>query len=137
MALENLRGRVAFKFDEIDFDVDQIVGVKNIKIKDADELARVAMTSRDPEFAKSVRPGYVLIGNHNFGYGHPHYPPMIAMRRGLESLMRSVLLRAPPRRALRDRPRRRRARSAGRDARTGPRGSTRESPGPSSRGARQ
>lgn len=28
MALKNLRGRVAFKFTEIDFDVDQIVGVK-------------------------------------------------------------------------------------------------------------
>ncbi len=81
MPLENLKGRVAWIFEEIDFDVDQIVGVKNIKIKDADELARVAMASRDPEFAKSVRPGDVLIGNHNFGYGHPHYPPMIAMRK--------------------------------------------------------
>ena len=22
----------------------------------------------------------MLVGNHNFGYGHPHYPPMRAMR---------------------------------------------------------
>ena len=28
--LPNLRGRVAFVFEEEDFDVDQIVGVKNI-----------------------------------------------------------------------------------------------------------
>ena len=79
--LNNLRGRVAWIFPEQDFDVDQIVGVKNIKIKDVDELARVAMTSWDPEFASAVRPGDLLVGNHNFGYGHPHYPPMIAMRK--------------------------------------------------------
>ncbi|GAB5469060.1 MAG: 3-isopropylmalate dehydratase small subunit [Rhodospirillales bacterium] len=81
MPLENLRGRVAFVFDEVDFDVDQIVGVKNIKIKDPDELASVAMQSYDPDFAAQVRPGDLLVGNVNFGYGHPHYPPMIAMRK--------------------------------------------------------
>ncbi|WP_119168772.1 3-isopropylmalate dehydratase small subunit [Algihabitans albus] len=81
MPLKNLRGRAAFVFDEIDFDVDQIVGVKNIKIKDTDELAKVAMQGYDPDFATRVKPGDLLIGNENFGYGHPHYPPMIAMRR--------------------------------------------------------
>lgn len=80
MPLKNLRGRVAFIFDEINFDVDQIVGVKNIKIKDPVELARVAMGAYDPDFAEHVQPGDILVGNHNFGYGHPHYPPMIAMR---------------------------------------------------------
>ena len=49
MALKPLIGRAAWVFDEVDFDVDQIVGVKNIKIKDVDELARVAMSSRDPD----------------------------------------------------------------------------------------
>ena len=38
-ALPNLKGRVAFIFEERDFDVDQIIGVKNIKIQDVDELA--------------------------------------------------------------------------------------------------
>ncbi|MGQ3070290.1 MAG: 3-isopropylmalate dehydratase [Ferrovibrionaceae bacterium] len=80
MALKNLRGRVAFIFEEIDFDVDQIVGVKNIKIQDVAELAKVAMQAYDPDFAKVVQPGDLLVGNHNFGYGHPHYPPMRAMR---------------------------------------------------------
>ncbi|MBJ89630.1 MAG: 3-isopropylmalate dehydratase [Woeseia sp.] len=80
MALENLKGRAAFIFEEIDFDIDQIVGVKNIKIQDVDELAAVAMRRYDPNFHESVRPGDLLIGNQNFGYGHPHYPPMIAMR---------------------------------------------------------
>lgn len=80
MALKNLRGRVAFIFEEIDFDVDQIVGVKNIKIQDVAELAKVTMQAYDPDFAKVVQPGDLLVGNHNFGYGHPHYPPMRAMR---------------------------------------------------------
>ena len=48
MALKNLRGRVAFMFDEIDFDVDQIVGVKNIKTTDIDELSKAAMQDYDP-----------------------------------------------------------------------------------------
>lgn len=80
MALENLRGRVAFVFTEIDFDVDQIVGVTNIKITDIDELAAAAMQSYDPAFRTRVKPGDILIGAANFGYGHPHYPPMRAMR---------------------------------------------------------
>jgi 3-isopropylmalate/(R)-2-methylmalate dehydratase small subunit len=80
MALKNLRGRVAFIFDEINFDVDQIVGVKNIKITDIDELAQAAMQAYDPGFRAHVKPGDVIVGNHNFGYGHPHYPPMRAMR---------------------------------------------------------
>lgn len=80
MSLMNLRGRVAFVFDEINFDVDQIVGVKNIKITDIEELALAAMQSYDPGFRDKVKPGDILVGNHNFGYGHPHYPPMRAMR---------------------------------------------------------
>ena len=78
--MQNLRGRIAFIFDEIDFDIDQIIGVKNIKIQDVEELASVAMQSYDPDFRDLVRPGDLLVGNSNFGYGHPHYPPMIAMR---------------------------------------------------------
>jgi 3-isopropylmalate/(R)-2-methylmalate dehydratase small subunit len=80
MALQNLRGRVAWIFTERDFDVDDIVGVANIKIKDPVKLAEVAMKDFDPDFAEAVRPGDILVGGPNFGYGHPHYPPMIAMR---------------------------------------------------------
>jgi 3-isopropylmalate/(R)-2-methylmalate dehydratase small subunit len=79
-ALPNLKGRVAFIFEERDFDVDQIIGVKNIKIQDVDELAALAMQSYDPQFQSKVRKGDVLVGADNFGYGHPHYPPMRAMR---------------------------------------------------------
>lgn len=80
MTLKNLRGRVAWIFEEPDFDVDDIVGVANIKLKDPAQLAEVAMKDFDPHFARDVRPGDILIGGENFGYGHPHYPPMIGMR---------------------------------------------------------
>ena len=80
MPLSNLHGRIAWIFDEENFDVDQIVGVKNIKITDVAELAGLAMRSYDPDFATSVRPGDVVVGAGNFGYGHPHYPPLRALR---------------------------------------------------------
>ena len=80
MGLNNLRGRVAWIFKDENFYVDQIVGVKNIKIKDPAELGKLVLQAEDREFAQSVKPGDLLIGNHNFGYGHPHYPPMIGMR---------------------------------------------------------
>jgi 3-isopropylmalate/(R)-2-methylmalate dehydratase small subunit len=80
MKLKNLRGRVAFAFAEDDYDVDQIVGVRNIRIQDRDELQRIVMKSIDPDFVTAVRSGDVLVGGRNFGYGHPHYPPMTAMR---------------------------------------------------------
>jgi len=80
MKLPNLRGRVAWVFDEDDYDIDRIVGVRNIKITDVKELAALAMADRDPNFASSVRRGDLLIGGRNFGYGHPHYPAMRAMR---------------------------------------------------------
>lgn len=80
MSLQNLRGRVAWIFADDDFDVDQIVGVKNIKVTDIDELAALAMQGYDPDFAKVVRPGDLLVGGRNFGYGHPHYPPLRALR---------------------------------------------------------
>jgi len=81
MNLKNLRGRVAFVFSDDDYDVDQIVGVKNIRIQDPEELVRIAMKSIDPDFASVVQAGDILIGGRNFGYGHPHYPPMTAMRK--------------------------------------------------------
>ncbi|MEX0338308.1 MAG: hypothetical protein AB3N11_04630, partial [Arenibacterium sp.] len=44
-------------------------------------LARLCMAAEEPDFAAKLKPGDLLVGNHNFGYGHPHYPPMIGMRR--------------------------------------------------------
>ncbi|XYS42440.1 hypothetical protein ACSUAE_03535 [Acinetobacter baumannii] len=78
--LNQLSGKVAYIFNELDFDVDQIIGVKNIKIQDLETLADLAMKDYEPNFRQSVQPGDILIGAANFGYGHPHYPPMRTMR---------------------------------------------------------
>lgn len=80
MSLVNLRGRAAWIFQEDDYDIDLIIGVRNIKITDVKELAALAMSDYVPDFASTVQKGDVLIGGHNFGYGHPHYPAMRAMR---------------------------------------------------------
>ena len=78
--MKPIRGRVAWIFTEENFDVDQIVGVKNIKITNVADLARLAMQSYDPDFANTVRAGDVIVGAGNFGYGHPHYPPLRALQ---------------------------------------------------------
>jgi 3-isopropylmalate/(R)-2-methylmalate dehydratase small subunit len=80
MSLDNLQGRVAWIFEEDDFDIDLIVGVRNIKITDLNELVAVTMSDYDPGFAAAVTKGDLLVGGKNFGYGHPHYPAMRAMR---------------------------------------------------------
>ena len=88
MSLPDLHGRAAWIFKESDFDVDQIIGVKNIKLTEVEELAAVAMKSFDPDFAKAAKPGDLLVGGVNFGYGHPHYPPLRAMRHlGIAALL--------------------------------------------------
>jgi 3-isopropylmalate/(R)-2-methylmalate dehydratase small subunit len=80
MSLPNLRGRVAWVFEEDDFDIDLIIGITNIKISDVDQLAALAMADRAPGFAATVQRGDLLVGGRNFGYGHPHFPAMRAMR---------------------------------------------------------
>ncbi len=77
---ERQRGRVAYIFADDDFDVDQICGVENILVQDIEVLKRCAMRMHDPQFALSVRAGDFLVGGRNFGYGHPHYQGMRAMR---------------------------------------------------------
>ncbi|GAA1200219.1 3-isopropylmalate dehydratase [Prauserella alba] len=76
---ETIRGRVAWIFGD-DFDVDLIIGVENIKHYDADVLRGVTMQAYDPDFVDEVEPGDVIVGGRNFGYGHPHYPPLVALR---------------------------------------------------------
>lgn len=80
MSLPAISGRVACVFPD-DYDVDQIVGVKNIKIQDVDQLAELALQNLGPAFRERVRPGDVLVAGANFGYGHPHFPAMKAMRK--------------------------------------------------------
>ncbi|MET3861010.1 3-isopropylmalate/(R)-2-methylmalate dehydratase small subunit [Dietzia sp. 2505] len=74
-----ITGRVAWVFGD-DFDIDLVVGVANIKTYDRELLRAACMQDLDPGFVERVRPGDIVVGGRNFGYGHPHYPPMIALR---------------------------------------------------------
>lgn len=75
-----IRGRAAYVFDEANFDIDLIVGIKNIKTQDLAVLKDVVMKSYDANFVRDVAVGDVLIGGVNFGFGHPHFQPMTIMR---------------------------------------------------------
>lgn len=88
MTLPIIKGRVAWIFASDNFDVDQIIGVKNVKLTDVEALAALAMAHWEPDFAQNIQAGDVLVGGANFGYGHPHYPPLRAMRHlGIRALI--------------------------------------------------
>jgi len=74
-----LQGRVVTVFGD-DFDVDEIVGVENIRTVDIEFLKRICMTPFEPAFAERVQAGDLIVAGRNFGYGHPHDQPMQAMR---------------------------------------------------------
>jgi 3-isopropylmalate/(R)-2-methylmalate dehydratase small subunit len=78
-ALATIKSRVAWIFED-DFDIDQIIGVANLKVHDVDELSALAMNRFDPNFRAVVQTGDVLVAGKNFGYGHPHAGAMRAMR---------------------------------------------------------
>ncbi|WP_338749513.1 hypothetical protein [Janibacter alittae] len=74
-----LTGRVAWIFGD-DHDIDLMIGVENIKYTDPDHLHSVCMKAYEEDFTDKVREGDWLVGGRNFGYGHPHYVAMTAMR---------------------------------------------------------
>jgi 3-isopropylmalate/(R)-2-methylmalate dehydratase small subunit len=76
-----LAGRAAFVFDEANFDVDRILGFDAMRAHDAEAMRASAMRAFDPDFLSVVQAGDLLVGGANFGYGHPHGPPMDTMRR--------------------------------------------------------
>lgn len=78
--LPTIKGRAAWVFQEPNFDIDLIVGVDHMKTQDVEILKSVCMTDYDPDFPSQVRPGDLIVGGKNFGYGHPHYPSCRALR---------------------------------------------------------
>lgn len=75
-----IKGRVAWKFAEPHFDVDNIIGVQNIKLKQVEDIIKVCMKPYEEDFADKVQEGDVLVGGINFGYGHPHYGAFKGLR---------------------------------------------------------
>mgnify|MGYP003595129933 CR=1 FL=1 len=79
--LPEIKGsRVSWVFYGPNFDIDLIIGVANIKIKDLEVLKNLCMKGFDENFNETVQKGDVLVGGENFGYGHPHPPAFKALK---------------------------------------------------------
>ncbi|MBR0093392.1 MAG: hypothetical protein IJP92_17020 [Lachnospiraceae bacterium] len=70
--LKNIEGKVAWVFDEPNFDVDLVIGLENISVRDPEQLKMLCMKNYTENFAQEVEPGDVFVGGENLGYGHPH-----------------------------------------------------------------
>ncbi|MCH6265306.1 3-isopropylmalate dehydratase [Neobacillus citreus] len=78
--LDILKGRVIWIFDEEHFDIDRVVGIENIKETNVENLVKVCMKEYESDFVEKIQKGDWIIGGRNFGYGHPHKPPMLVLR---------------------------------------------------------
>ncbi len=58
----------AWKFGD-DVNTDEIIPARYLNTIDPAELAAHCMEDADPEFAKKVQPGDVIVGGRNFGCG--------------------------------------------------------------------
>jgi 3-isopropylmalate/(R)-2-methylmalate dehydratase small subunit len=74
----NLCGR-AWKYGD-NVDTDQIIPARYLVTSDPEELGRRCMEDADPEFAKKVRVGDVLVGLKNFGCGSSREHAPIAIK---------------------------------------------------------
>jgi 3-isopropylmalate/(R)-2-methylmalate dehydratase small subunit len=75
-----LKGRVIWVFDEAHYDIDRVIGIENIKETNMDNLVRVCMKTYETDFVEKIQKGDWIVGGRNFGYGHPHKPPMLVLR---------------------------------------------------------
>lgn len=83
----DFQGRVAYVFGDY-FDIDMICTTKYTAESDPEILLPIAMQDIDPDFTTRVRPGDVLVGGHEFAYGHPHAQGMIVMRHlGIQTII--------------------------------------------------
>ncbi len=62
-----IKGRV-WKFGS-DIDTDRIIPARYLNTTDPQELAQHCMEDEDPEFAKKVRAGDIIVADKNFGCG--------------------------------------------------------------------
>ena len=78
--LPKIKGKVAYVFDEPDFDADLICGMDSCTVSDPVLLKRVCMNDLDPSFQQYVEDGDVVVCGENFGYGHPHFGGPIGLK---------------------------------------------------------
>lgn len=61
-------------------DTDRIIPGKYTKTLEVSDLARHVLEDLDPEFARRVRPGELLVAGHNFGSGSSREQAPIALK---------------------------------------------------------
>ena len=69
----------AWKFGD-NVDTDQIIPARYLVTSDPGELGKHCMEDADPEFARKVRVGDVLVGERNFGCGYSREHAPIAIK---------------------------------------------------------
>ncbi len=73
-----IKGR-AWKFGE-NIDTDVIIPARYLNTSDPEELAKHCMEDADPEFAKKIRPGDIIVAGKNFGCGSSREHAPIALK---------------------------------------------------------
>ncbi|UEC42496.1 MAG: Methanogen homoaconitase small subunit [Methanothrix sp.] len=73
-----IRGKAWVYGDDVDTDV--IIPGPYLRTKEVKELASHAMEGIDPDFAKKVRPGDVIVAGRNFGCGSSREQAPLALR---------------------------------------------------------
>ena len=74
----NIRGRT-WKFGE-DIDTDAIIPARYLNTSDPEALAAHCMEDADPDFAKKMRPGDLMVAGKNFGCGSSREHAPIAIK---------------------------------------------------------
>lgn len=87
-----IRGKV-WKFGN-HIDTDQIIAGPYLTIIDQDELASHAMETLNPDFAKKVKPGDIIVAGKNFGCGSSREEaPFVLKRLGITAIVAEFFAR--------------------------------------------
>jgi 3-isopropylmalate/(R)-2-methylmalate dehydratase small subunit len=77
----------AYKYGD-NVDTDVIIPARHLNISDPMELAKHAMEDIDPEFAKTVKPGDVIVAGSNFGSGSSReHAPLVLKTAGVAAVI--------------------------------------------------
>lgn len=61
-------------------DTDAIIAARYLNVSDGAELAKHAMEDLDPDFARDVRPGDIVVATRNFGCGSSREHAPLALK---------------------------------------------------------
>jgi 3-isopropylmalate dehydratase small subunit len=81
-----LKGR-AWKFGA-NIDTDAIIPARYLNVSDPEQLAQHCMEDENPQFAKDVKPGDIIVADTNFGCGSSReHAPIAIKARGISCVI--------------------------------------------------